>query len=494
MNEKSIAAGKMVSTIDIDAVMSKAVHAAAEFRKYDQKQTDRIVEAVYKAGFNNRVYLAKLAINETKLGILKDKIIKNVIATKIIYDDIKDQKTAGVISEDEENGIMEIAQPLGPIFAITPITNPTSTVLFKILIALKSRNPIIIRPHGAAKNCSCEAARICREAAVEAGAPKDCIQCVKNSTEEETLKFMSHKSTAMILATGSTSLVRAAYRSGNPAIGVGPGNVPVFIGRTADVPFAVEQIFMSKTFDNGTVCASEQALVVRSCHVDEVIRQFKMRKAYFLTRDEIKKLEPVVYNTYSRSMRTEVIGQPAFKIAEMADIEVPPDTTLLIAQLDEVGIQSPLSMEILAPVLAFYVAHDFEEAANLCRKINVNGGLGHTISMFSNSQERIMHFASVMDAGRILINTPASQGAIGGTYNALRPSLTLACGSGGKNFTTDNISARHLLNIQRVARRKENICLKPEIFNLFLDESVNADSFEEQCQALAWPRRRKASA
>lgn len=472
------------ATVDIDDVMNKALKAAAEFRQLNQEQTDRIVEAVYKAGFNNRVRLANLAFRETKLGVLKDKILKNVIATRYVYEDIKNQKTVGVICEDNEKGIVEIAQPLGPIFAITPITNPTSTVMFKILISMKSRNPIIIRPHGSAKKCSCEAVRVCRDAAIEAGAPENSVQCVKNSTEEETLKFMSHKATAMILATGSTSLVRAAYRSGNPAIGVGPGNVPVFIGRTADVYFAVEQIFISKTFDNGTVCASEQALVVRSCHVDEVIRQFKMRKAYFLSPDEIKRLEPVVYNTSSRSMRTEVIGQPAADIAQMAGIDVPPDTTLLIAQLDEIGIHSPLSMEILAPVLAFYVAHDFEEAASLCRKINVNGGLGHTISMFSNSEERIMHFASVMDAGRILINSPASQGAIGGTYNSLRPSLTLACGSGGKNFTTDNITAKHLLNIQRVARRKESPCISSDVTKLLLDESIDADAFERHCQSV----------
>jgi len=468
--------------VDIDLVMNMALQAAADFRRLDQQQTNRIVKAIYEAGFNNRIYLARLACDETKLGVFRDKVLKNVVATRFIYEDIKNERTVGIISEDGGNGVIEIAQPLGPIFAITPITNPTSTVLFKILISLKSRNPIVIRPHGSARKCSCEAARICYEAALSAGAPENCIQCVKQSTEEETLRFMSHRHTAMILATGSTSLVRAAYRSGNPAIGVGPGNVPVFIGRTADVPFAVEQIFISKTFDNGTICASEQALVVRECHVEEVIRQFKMRKAYFLSTDEIKRLEPVVYNTHSKSMRTEVIGQPAFEIAKMADINVSPDTTLLIAQLDEVGIQSPLSMEILAPVLAFYVAEDIEKAVDLCRKININGGLGHTISMFSNSDERIMYFASVMDAGRILINSPASQGAIGGIYNALRPSLTLACGSGGKNFTTDNISARHLLNIQRIARRKVSPCVRQEIVNLYLDESVNSDSVDERCE------------
>jgi len=473
--------------IDIDGVMQKAVTAAAKFRKLNQEQTDCIVEAVYKAGFNNRVHLAKLAFEETHLGVFKDKIIKNVIATRVVYQDLKNQKTAGIISEDLENGIVELAQPLGPIFAITPITNPTSTVLFKIMIAMKSRNPIIMRPHGSAKRSSCAAVKICLEAAMAAGAPEDAIQCIPRSTEEETLQFMSHRQTALVLATGSTSLVRAAYRSGNPAIGVGPGNVPAFIGRTADVPFAVEQIFRSKTFDNGTVCASEQALVVRECHVAEVKRLFKERKAHFLTPDEIRRLEPAVYDSHMKSMRTEVIGQSAAFIAELAGIDVPADTTLLIAQLDEVGIQSPLSMEILAPILAFYVAEDIEKAVELCRKINLNGGSGHTISMFSNSDERILYFASVMDAGRILINTPASQGAIGGTYNALSPSLTLACGSGGKNITTDNITARHLLNIQRIARPKLNPDFHQDLIDLYYDESITVDEFERQAGLVTAP-------
>jgi len=472
---------KKKTGVDIDEVMNKAARAAVEFRKFNQEQTDRIVTAVYKAGFNNRIRLAGMAYEETGLGILKDKIIKNVIATQFVYEDIKNLRTVGVISEDTEKGIIEIAQPLGPIFAVTPITNPTSTVLFKILISLKSRNPIIIRPHGSAKKCSAEAARICYEAALNEGAPEHCIQWVKNSTEEETLKFMSHKKTALVLATGSTSLVRAAYSSGNPAIGVGPGNVPVFIGKTANVPFAVEQIFISKTFDNGTICASEQALVVRKCHVEEMIRQFKKRKAHFLSKDEIKRLEPVAFNTTTGIMKPDVIGQPAAKIAQMAGIDVPPDTTLLIAQLEEVGIHSPLSMEILAPILAFYVAENIEQAIDLCSQINNHGGLGHTISMFSTNEERIMYFASVMHAGRILVNMPASQGAMGGTYSSLHPSLTLACGSGGKNFTSDNISARHLLNIQRIARRKVHPCISPGTMELYFDESIDADSFELKC-------------
>lgn len=470
--------------LNVEKVLEKAERSAFIFKQYSQEQTDRIVEAAYEAGFNQRLHLAKLAHQETKLGIWKDKVIKNIIATQLVYDDIKNLKTVGIISENEKNGIVEIAQPIGPIFAITPVTNPTSTVLFKILIALKTRNPIIIRPHGAAKKCSVEAARLCYEAALKAGAPQDCIQWIKNSSKEETLAFMGHKKTALIIATGSVSLVRAAYSSGNPALGIGPGNVPVYIGQSADVPFAVEQIFVSKTFDNGTVCASEQALVVRSCHEEEVIEEFKKRRAYFLSKDEIMRLENVAFNKIQKVMRTEVIGQPAPVIARMAGIDVPKDTTLLIAPLEEVGIQSPLSLEILAPILAFYVVDNFENGIKLCRRINIHGGLGHTVSIFSNDEDKIRYFASVMNAGRILVNTPASQGALGGVFNTLQPSMTLGCGTGGKNITTDNISAKHLLNIQRIAWRKVNRCVEEFIRGEYFDESMDARTIAVKCYEL----------
>jgi len=475
---------KIQNRLDIDSLLENAHHAADIFRQMDQQTTDRILKRVYEAGFNNRVHLAKLARQETGLGKWEDKVIKNVIATQLVYDDIKNLKTAGVVSRDVQNGITEIAQPIGPIFAVTPVTNPTSTVMFKILIALKSRNPIIIRPHGTAKKCSIQAARICYEAALEEGAPEHCVQWIKNSSKDETLTLMGHKKTALVLATGSVALVKAAYSSGNPALGVGPGNVPVYIGRSADIPFAVEQIFISKTFDNGTVCASEQALVVHRSHVEKVIEEFKKRKAYFLSKEEIKRLEPVAFNTTQKVMNIEVIGQPAPVIAKMAGIDVPPDTTLLIAELEEVGIKSPLSLEILAPILAFYPVKDFEEGIEMCRQINTHGGLGHTGSIFSNDEKKIQYFASVMNAGRILVNTPASQGALGGIYNNLPPSLTLGCGTGGKNITTDNITAKHLLNMQRIALRNVNQCA--EHFNKgdYLDESINANDFEKKCQEI----------
>ncbi|MBN2542085.1 aldehyde dehydrogenase family protein [bacterium] len=472
----------MSKNLDIDLIMDRAVNAAREFRKYEQDRTDLIVKAAYRAGFDNRISLAQLACDETGLGIWQDKVIKNVIATQYVYTHIKDFKTAGVISVDESAGMVEIAEPLGPIFAVTPITNPTSTVLFKILITLKTRNPIIIRPHGAARKCSIEAARLCYEAALGAGAPENCIQWIHRSSQQETLDLMAHPKTALVLATGSLGLVKAAYSSGNPAIGVGPGNVPVYIGKSADVPFAVEQIILSKTFDNGTVCASEQAIITRTCRAEEVVAEFKKRGAYFLSKDETEQLEKIAYNKTLGVMNVEVIGKPAHVIAKAADIEVPPETSVLIAKLDKVGLESPLSLEILAPILAFYVVEEFEEAIHLCREINKHGGLGHTVSIFSRDEEKIKFFAREMNAGRVVVNTPSSQGAMGGLYNTLSPSLTLGCGPGGKNISADNISAKHLFTTKRIARRKLNECLENMPLKRYLDGSVNAQNIEKLCK------------
>ena len=375
--------------LNIDEVMDNAQTAFLAYQSYTQEEVDTVVASVYRAAFNARVRLAEMAHEETRLGVVADKVLKNIIATRYVYEDIRTLKTVGVISENPESGITEIAQPIGPIFCVTPITNPTSTVLFKILIALKTRNPVIIRPHGAAKKCSIEAARICYEAAVEAGAPVHCIQWIKRSSENETIAFMAHRKTALILATGSVSLVRAAYSSGNPAIGIGPGNVPVYIGRTADFPFAVEQIMRSKTFDNGTICASEQAVVCTSDYAETVRALFRAHGAYFMTRDEIAKVSAIGINHAQRVMNPAVIGQPASRIAQMAGINIPEGTRVLMAELDEVGLQAPLSLEILAPILAFYTSPDFDSSIEICRKINRYGGLGHTASIYSTNEERI---------------------------------------------------------------------------------------------------------
>jgi acyl-CoA reductase-like NAD-dependent aldehyde dehydrogenase len=466
--------------LDIDLLMENAKEAARQFRTYNQNQTDEIVKAVYQAAFDSRIALAKLAHEETGIGKWEDKARKNTIASRFVYEDIKDRQTCGIISESIF--LTEIAQPIGPVFCITPITNPTSTAIFKILIALKTRNPVIIRPHGAARKCTIETAKICYEAALHAGAPENCIQWVRRSTQQETLNMMAHKRVAIILATGSVSLVKAAYKSGNPAIGVGPGNVPVYIGKSSDVSFAVEQIILSKTFDYGTICASEQSVIVSKNNSDNVIQEFKKHKAYFLNPQEILLLEKVAFNREQKSMSASVIGQSASAIAKIAGFEVPEDTSLLIANmpLHHVGIDFPLSLEILAPILAFYEVDSFKEGIDMCKKINVLGGLGHTVSIFSKYEEKIKEFATVMNAGRILVNQPSSQGALGGTYNILQPSLTLACGSGGKNITTDNISVQHLLNIQRIARRKVNVCMECEHLT-HCEEIITASSIEQIC-------------
>jgi len=468
----------------IEEIIQKALSAAHAFTKLDQEQTDSIVYSVYRAGFNDRHRLAKMAHEETGIGNVRDKAIKNIIATRFVYRDIKNQKTVGIIGIDEDKMITEIARPMGPIFAITPITNPTSTALFKILIAMKTRNPLIIYPHGAARKSTIEAARICYEAAVRAGAPENCIQWISKATREQVINLMSHKRISLVLATGSVGLVRTANTSGNPVIGVGPGNVPVYIGKSADVPFAVDQILSSKLFDNGTICASEQAIVVSKYNAEEVRNEFIRKGAYFLSPEEIIKVEKIAMNVTQHSMSPEVIGKTAVTIASMAGIKIPETTNLLIAPLKnhEVGMEWPLSLEILAPILAFYEVGNFEEGIAMCRRINEHGGLGHTVSIFSNDDAKIRYFAQSLNAGRIVVNTPSSQGALGGLYNSLTPSMTLACGSGGKNFTTDNISVRHLLNIQRIAYRKINFCAEHQQGDAFCcDMNLTIDEIEEKC-------------
>jgi len=414
------------------------------------------VEAVYRAALNARVKLAKMAVDETGIGIWEDKVWKNVIGTQLAYEDIRDQRTVGVINHDTVTGISEIAQPLGPIFAVTPVTNPTSTAIYKILICMKTRNPIIISAHRNAARSTGEAARICYEAALEAGAPEDCIQMIPAGSREFTQMVMAHPRVALILATGGTGLVKAAYSSGNPAIGVGPGNVPVFIDESADLPFAISSIIMSKTFDNGTVCASEQSVVVEEKIAPQIRDEFKRQNCYFLSPEEILKVQNIAVVKESMSMSPFIVGQSVETIAQKAGITVPKGTKILLAELKGVGKDYPLSVEILAPILAFYTAKDYHSAIKLCIDLNYLGGIGHSAGIYANDEHRIMEFSQLINAGRIVVNTPTSQGAVGGTFNMLSPSLTLGCGTGGKNITTENISVKHLINIQRVCRRKMN--------------------------------------
>jgi len=475
----------------VDKLLDNALNSAAVFSQLDQKQTDKIVKAVYRAAFKNRIKLAKMAVEETEIGNFDDKVVKNIVGSFYVYEDIKDQKTVGVISDDRATGIMEVAEPLGPILAIIPVTNPTSTTIFKILIALKTRNPIIISPHQKAIGCIAEAARICYEAALKEDAPENCIQWTLDEVYDpatfdlkehfaETNAIMAHKDLALIVATGGGGVVKAAYTSGTPAYGVGSGNVPVLIDKTADAQFAVEQIFISKTFDNGTICASEQAVVVVEAIADEVEEEFKKQGGYFLNESEVKAVEDIVLDPKRGVMSAAVVGQPALKIAKMAGISVPDDTKILMAPLDSVGNEHPLSSEILCPILAYYVKKDFSTALATCMDLNYHGGMGHSASIHSNREDKIREFAITMNAGRILVNSPSSQGAVGGLFNKLHTSLTLGCGTTGKNITTDNITIKHLMNIQRVARRRVDERLSNFDTSLFYDESLSPKEFEKK--------------
>ncbi len=463
-----------------EEIMQRAQSAASEFRKLDQAQTDRILRSVYLAAMDNRVRLAKMAAEETELGIWQHKTAKNVIAGLLVYESIKNEKTVGVISEDINTGIIEMAQPIGPILGLIPVINPTSTAIFKILITMKTRNPLIISSNSISKNCVAETARICYEAALKAGAPEHCIQWLTKPNLMKTKELMSHRKLALILATGTGDLVKASYSSGTPTIGVGAGNVPVYIGATADIPFAVWNIIMSKTFDNGSICASEQSVVVKREIADKAINEFKNQKAYFLSDEEIEKVGRIAYDKERGMMSAAVVGQSIQHIAEKAGIQVPANTSILIARLSDVSRNHPLSAEILAPILAFYIEEDFESAIERCAEIARFGGIGHTAVIYSNDPERIEYFSKALDVARILVNTPSTQGALGGMYNTLRPSFTLSCGSGGKNSTTDNISTRHLLNIHRICRRRVNLRWMNIDKNKYLDESLTGEDIEKE--------------
>jgi len=442
--------------IQAKQILAKATIAAGIFNQYDQERTDQIVKTVARAAFNDRVRLAKMAREETKLGIWEHKVLKNVLATQFVFENIKNEKTVGILSHDEKYGITEIAQPLGPVFAIIPVTNPTSTVMFKILIALKSRNPIIISPPRKAMRCVIETARLCYQAALEADAPEDAIQWLPESSREWANAMMSQPGLALILATGGTSMVKAAYSSGTPAIGVGPGNVPVFIDKSADLPFAVSSIILSKTFDNGTVCASEQAIVVEQSFAAQVRAEFEKQNCYFLNAEEIRKVEAIAVDKDSGLMNPALVGQPVEAIAKIAGINPPAGTKIMLAEQKGVGRDYPLSGEILAPILAFYTCPNLDDALKICIDLNYFAGIGHTASIYANDEKTIETFGNLMNAGRVLVNTPSSQGAVGGVFNTLLTSFTLGCGAGGKNITTENISARHLVNTKRVCRYRPN--------------------------------------
>lgn len=427
----------------------RAREAQLKFKEFSQKDVDRVVAAMAEAGFREAERLAQLAVEETGFGVVADKMAKNQLATRDVYNLIKTMKTVGVINELPGKRILEIAEPMGVIAGIVPVTNPTSTVLFKSLIAVKARNAIVFSPHPNAVRCASAATTVMSEAAEAAGAPAGLISCMTISTLQGTNELMHHRDVAIILATGGAGLVRAAYSAGKPAYGVGPGNVPAFIERTADVRKAVADIVASKTFDNGTVCASEQAIIVDLPIKEQVVAELLAHKAYFLNPEQCRSVAATLVSR-DLTVNPDCVGQPAHVIARKAGIAVPVDTSMLVAPLEGVGRDYPLSIEKLSPVIAFYVADGWEAGCEQCIEILNFGGLGHTLVIHSRDEEVIMQFALKKPAFRILVNTPGTHGAVGITTN-LDPSMMLGCGTYGGNITTDNVTPMHLLNIKRVA-------------------------------------------
>ncbi|HIZ93878.1 MAG TPA: acetaldehyde dehydrogenase (acetylating) [Candidatus Flavonifractor avicola] len=434
---------------EVRDLMKKAVAAQKEFQSWDQGRVNALVKAIADACIAKAEPLAKMANEETGFGIWQDKVIKNLLGSKITYEYIKDMKTVGVIREDREKKLLEIAVPVGVVAALIPSTNPTSTTMYKTLISVKAGNAIVVSPHPNAKKCILETVRIIQEAAKAAGAPDGLIQCIETTTMQATDTLMKHPDTGIILATGGSAMVKAAYSSGNPALGVGPGNGPSFIERSADIAMAVKHIMDSKTFDNGTICASEQSIVTERCIKDQVVAEVKKQGGYFLDEEQSKKLEKMIMRA-NNTMNPAIVGKSVQVIAKMAGITVPEGTRVLVSEQTEVGPNHPYSREKLCPILAFFVEDTWEKCCEKSIAILQNEGAGHTMTIHSNNEDIIREFALKKPVSRLLVNTPGALGGVGATTN-LAPALTLGCGAVGGSATSDNVSPLNLINIRRVA-------------------------------------------
>ena len=444
----------------IDDLIEKAKIASQEYLNLNQEQVDNIIKAMSMAGLEYHMKLAKMAIEETDRGIYEDKITKNMFATEYIYHSIKYEKTVGIISENDEEDYVEIAEPVGIIAGVTPVTNPTSTTMFKSIIAAKTRNVIIFGFHPSAQKCSVEAATILRDAAVKAGAPENCILWIPEPSITATSMLMHHPDVNLILATGGTNMVKNAYSCGKPALGVGPGNVPCIVDETAKLKTSVNDIVMSKSFDNGMVCASEQAVLVETEIHEEFEKLMKEYGCYFVNEEEKEKLKNSMFDYEEGKgykLKSHIPGQSPFDIAKEAGFEVPEKTKILVVYEEGIGDDFPFSKEKLSPVLTYYIVKDFEEALDKSERLLEYGGLGHSAVIHSEDRDRILKFSEKMKAGRIIVNSPSTHGAIGDIYNTNMPSLTLGCGSFGGNSTTANISSVNLINVKRVARRRVNM-------------------------------------
>ena len=429
-------------------LVKKAKAAQAVLAEMDQQQVDRIVAAMAGAAERNASKLAQMAVADTGFGKESDKVVKNLFAARTVYNYIKDEKTIGIIHEDTAKKMLEVAIPVGVVAGLVPSTNPTSTTIFKALISVKAGNALIVSPHPSALNCIGEAVRILNAAAMEAGAPDGLVTMMTIPTIGGTAELM--KRSNMIIATGGSAMVKAAYSSGTPALGVGPGNVPAFIERTADIQSAVRRIIASKTFDNGTICASEQSVVTESCIRDEVIAQFKRQGGYFVSGEEQRKLEAVMKRPGADTVNPRIVGKSALDIAKLAGITIPQDTKVILCEQDKVGKDYPFSIEKLSPLLAFYTEPDWQHACEKCLELLRFGGIGHSLSIHTNNPELVRTFVLKKPVSRLLVNTGSTQGGIGAT-TGISPSFTLGCGAVGGSATSDNVTVHHLYQIRRAA-------------------------------------------
>ena len=443
---------------DLDKLLDRVHVAQNQYATFSEEKVDAIFKAAATAANKMRIDLAEMAVAETGMGVLEDKIIKNHFASEYIYNKHKNKKTCGIISRDKVNGTKIVASPLGVIAGVVPTTNPTSTAIFKSLICLKTRNGIVFSPHPRAKKSTIAAAKVVLDAAVKAGAPKDIIGWIDEPSVELSQALMTHPKIQAILATGGPGMVKAAYSSGKPALGVGSGNTPAIIDETAKIKLAVSSILMSKTFDNGMICASEQSVIVVKDVYEEVKKEFVYRGAYLLNKKEMEALGKIILT--DKGVNADIVGQPAHKIAELAGFKIPADAKILLAEQTDYSTKNPYAHEKLSPILTMYKAENFEQATDIAFALVNNGGLGHTSVLYTDErvQDRIDFYAQKMPTGRILINSPASQGGIGDLYNfRLEPSLTLGCGSWGGNSVSENVGVKHLLNYKTVAERRENM-------------------------------------
>lgn len=443
----------------IQDLIDRAKVARDAYMDLTQEDVDRIVKAMAMAALEKHMYLADLAVKETNRGIYEDKITKNIFASEYIYHNIKRHKTVGVIVDDEDDGFMEIAEPVGIIAGVTPVTNPTSTVCFKSLIAAKTRNVIVFGFHPSAQKCSSETAKILLDAAVKAGAPKDCILWIEKPSIEATRALMNHPDVSLILATGGKGMVQSAYSCGKPALGVGPGNVPCYVHSSAKLDTAVNDIVMSKSFDNGMICASEQAVIVDVDIHEEFEKLMHHAGCYFVNREEKRMLQEYMFEMEDGkySLNNEVVGKYPYEIAKKAGFTIPFETKVIVVNEIGIGEDYPFSMEKLSPILTYYVVNNYNTAINVCEKLIEFGGLGHSAVIHSEDREIIDLFSDVVKVGRIIVNSPSTHGAIGDIYNTNVPSLTLGCGTFGGNSTTDNVSSVNLINLKRVAKRQVNM-------------------------------------